>query len=85
MLFYAYWCNSSNIMLPIFNRIAREFGNRIEFINVDVETPEGVDLSCQYVVRNPPVLIFEKDGKEIQRVKGLQTYDEVRNLIKKYV
>lgn len=54
------------------------------FKYVDVESDEGVDLSCEYTVRNVPTIIIIKNNEEVERVCGTRTKDELKNIIEKW-
>jgi thioredoxin 1 len=80
--FYAEWCGPCKAMGPVIEALALEYnvdGSDIEIrkANVDKE-PE---LSQKYSVRSIPTLIFLKEGKQADKLVGLQTRDSIKNKI----
>lgn len=74
----ALWCSGCLIMNKVWNQVLEQ--KQIETINLDYDMDE--DEVAKY---NPgkilPVFIFEKNGKEIKRVIGEKTVDEMLNII----
>lgn len=77
------FCTSCVKLHPVFNEVAKLYPD-IEFKYVDVESDEGVDLSCEYTVRNVPTILVFKDGEVVERIAGTRTKDELKNIIEKW-
>lgn len=76
--FWAPWCPPCKQMNPILEEIERENPHFIvEKIDIDAD-PETAE---KYGVMSIPTYIFEKDGKEVDRIIGATSK---ANLIKKY-
>lgn len=67
----------------VFNEVSKLYPD-IDFKYVDVESDEGVDLSCEYTVRNVPTIIILKNNDVVERVCGTRTKDELKNIIEKW-
>ncbi len=67
--FSAAWCGPCQMLAPIFERIAQNYGDKADFFKVDVD--EEQDLAIQFQVQGVPTLVFIKDGKEVDRNTGL--------------
>jgi thioredoxin 1 len=81
--FTADWCGPCKVMGPTIERIGEEYrdkGVNVKKINVD----DNQELVAQYGVRSIPTLVFEKDGKEVDRTVGNQSYDEIVSRIKQH-
>lgn len=87
LFFYANWCKSSDKMLSTFFGLQKRFNHsRFEFKAVDVDTEEGTELSCVRSVKNvPTILLLNKRGKELERIKGISDYETLVETLKKYM
>lgn len=79
LLFWAGWCNGCTAMKPKFYDEAKEYGLKYELI--DVEEPDGVELSIKYGVRNVPAIVYLKGNKVIGIEKGNHSYITVEKYI----
>lgn len=66
--FYADWCGPCKIMKPIFSQVEKELGDKVEFVQVDVEA-EGAKAQ-QFGVMSIPTFVILKNDKEIDRRMG---------------
>jgi thiol-disulfide isomerase/thioredoxin len=80
VIFYsAPWCDGCSKMRPKFFETCKELG--VSFEVVDVEEEVGVQRSIKNCVRNVPTLIFIKNGREVGRAKGNQSYLEIAKYV----
>lgn len=77
--FSATWCGPCRVMAPAVKEAVSDF-QEVELEEVDVDTDDN-ELSLTYGVRSVPTLIFLKDGKEIDRVVGMKTAEQLKNII----
>lgn len=75
--FWAEWCMPCKMQGPAIDKLAAE-GYQVGKVNVD---EEGA-LAAAYGVMSIPTLIIFKDGKEADRMVGLQSKDALANKIK---
>ena len=77
--FWATWCGPCRMQGPAIDKLAEE-GYNAGKVNVDEEE----DLAARYHVMNIPTLILFKDGKEVDRMVGVQSKElleqKIRNL-----
>ncbi len=75
MDFYADWCGPCKMQGPIFEELANDLGDKVEFrkINVDKEGDLAVEKSIMVV----PTIILEKDGVEVQKWMGVTSKEEL--------
>jgi thioredoxin 1 len=68
--FYAAWCGPCRNLAPTIEKIARQYEGRalVYKVNVDRLSP----LAGRYGVENIPAVLFFRDGKEVQRLIGVQ-------------
>lgn len=77
----AMWCPSCIIMNTIFNQLKKEYSS-IDFLEYDYDLDEDIVKKYQ-PGEILPVIIFEED-KELERIKGEHSYNEIESIIKRY-
>ena len=77
--FYADWCGPCKIMAPIFVELEREYGERVEFKKVDVET--NGDTAQQYQIMSIPTFVITKNSKELDRRTGAMPKEVLKDWI----
>lgn len=78
LYFTADWCNPCAKTKPIVEELNKESSAvKFQVIDADIE-PE---LTRSFEVRSIPTFIVIKDGKEIKRVTGSQTKDQLQELM----
>ncbi|GBC74076.1 Thioredoxin [archaeon HR05] len=81
--FWAAWCGPCQFMLPIFDRLARKYGDRMVFARLNVD--ENNAVAARYDVYAIPTFIVFKDGKMVDRAIGAVGEMGLERLIKKYI
>ncbi|GAB4308403.1 MAG: hypothetical protein Kow0069_06630 [Promethearchaeota archaeon] len=77
--FSATWCGPCQAFAPIFADLAREYGDRVVFLKVDVDEARGV--AAQFGVTGVPTTSFVYDGRELTRKVGLMPRQAVAAVI----
>ena len=73
--FWASWCGPCKMMSPIVDELAAEMPTiKVGKINVDEEN----ELAAQFRVMSIPTLVLLENGKEVKRVVGVQSKDNVK-------
>lgn len=80
--FYASWCAPCKQMLPVIERIEIDFKTTILVQKIDIENSS--DLAKVNNVNSIPTFLIFKDGKKVWEKKGVTTYTELVEEIKKY-
>ena len=70
--FSATWCGPCKQFKPIMQELSNE-GYNIEFIDGD----ENRDLAIKYNIRSIPTTVIEEEGKEINRLLGVKSKEEI--------
>jgi|TARA_B110000495_G_C22413541_1_gene262627 thioredoxin 1 len=70
--FSATWCGPCKQFKPIMQELSDE-GYNIEFIDGD----ENRDLAIKYNIRSIPTTVIEEEGKEINRLLGVKSKEEI--------
>lgn len=79
---WAIWCGPCKFMEPIMDELEKELAGKvtIEKINVD----ENPDKAAKYGVMSIPTYIILKDDKEVERIIGATSKDNLVGAIKKH-
>ena len=70
-------------MSPILGDIEDDYEDRLKVVKVNANF-DG-ELAEQYSVMVSPTILFFKDGKEAERVRGLIRKPELEEIVKKYI
>lgn len=73
--FYADWCGPCTMMQPILDQFDAEAGGRVRVAKVDTE--KAPSLAARWRVQAIPLLLFLKDGEEVQRLVGVHTVQQL--------
>ena len=82
MDFWATWCGPCKRLGPIIEELAAEYDGKAVVGKCDIE--ENDDLTEKFGIMNVPIVVFLKDGKEVDRVVGLamkNVYEEKLNAL----
>jgi thioredoxin 1 len=72
LYFSAPWCGPCRNFKPIMESVSNSMP--VRFINVD----ENPQLAAQYSVRSVPMLVFLKNGQEVDKSVGVLTESQVK-------
>lgn len=75
MDFYADWCGPCKMQGPIFEDLANDFEDKVEFKKINVDK-EG-DLAIEKGIFVVPTIILEKDGLEVKKWAGVTSKEEL--------
>ena len=73
LYFTAAWCAPCKALSPVMDSLQ----GQINFDKIDVDT--NTDLSAQYGVRGVPSLVLVENGKEVNRLVGVQSKESILN------
>jgi len=75
--FTADWCYPCKKVKPIVEEINRD--SIIKFQSIDVDSE--IELAKKFEIRSIPTFILLKDGKEIKRITGAKTKEQLEEFI----
>ena len=80
--YWAPWCGPCKMMSPIIDELIEKYNiadSNVEIIKVNVD--ENPEASEKAGIRSIPTILIEKDGKEVNRLIGLQKKASLEELI----
>jgi thioredoxin 1 len=79
--FWAEWCGPCRMLTPILEQLAVEQAGKVKIGKVNVD--EASSLAAEFNVRSIPMLVFFKDGKQVDTVVGVQSKDALVKRLEK--
>jgi thioredoxin 1 len=77
LYFTAEWCNPCKRVRPIAEELDRDGIIKFQYIDAD----DNGDLCRKFEIKAVPTFILMEDGKEIRRINGAKTKDELEEFI----
>ncbi len=81
--FWAEWCMPCQMIAPILQEIAEEFGEKIKIGKLDVD--KNPLIPATFSIDAIPALILFKNGKIVQRFTGVQAKQVIEEAIKSII
>ena len=81
--FWATWCGPCRMIAPIVEEISDELDGSLIVCKVDVD--EAEEIAMQFGVMSIPTLMIFKDGKEVERVVGYRSKEDLLSVVQKYL
>ena len=66
--FWAPWCGPCRMIAPVTEKLSEEYASRVKFCKLNVD--ENPEMSQKYQVMSIPLLLFFKDGQQVDSVLG---------------
>jgi len=66
--FWAPWCGPCRMIAPVTEKLSEEYANRVKFCKLNVD--ENPEMARKYQVMSIPLLLFFKDGQQVDSVLG---------------
>jgi thioredoxin 1 len=73
--FWAPWCGPCRSVLPVLDQLAAEKADTLKIVKINVD--EESEAAQAYGVLSVPTLILLKDKKEVARVVGAKTKEQL--------
>jgi thioredoxin 1 len=80
--FHAVWCAPCRMIAPIVEQLAEKMQGKARVAKLDVDKAQQTSSALQ--ITNVPTLILFKDGKEVTRVLGIKSLNDLVHLIQSH-
>ncbi|GIO33831.1 MULTISPECIES: thioredoxin [Paenibacillus] len=80
--FWAPWCGPCKMIAPILDELSNEMGDAVKIAKLNVD--ENPETASRFGVMSIPTLIFFKDGQPVDKVVGLNSKENLKNIISKH-
>jgi thioredoxin 2 len=74
--FWAEWCGPCRMVSPLVEKLGRDYAGRLKVVKVD--TDGAPDVAARYQVMGIPLLVFVRDGEEVDRFVGAPPEPQLR-------
>lgn len=79
--FYADWCGPCRMITPIVEKLSVDYKGKVRIAKLDIEKAQNVTADSG--VTSIPTVIVYKDGKELERVVGVQNERTFKTILDK--
>jgi thioredoxin 2 len=72
---WAPWCGPCHMIAPVIDQLATELAGRVRVVKLNVD--DNPQTAARFNLRSIPTLLVLKDGREIDRLVGVQPKQEI--------
>ena len=80
--FSAEWCSPCKMLAPIFDNLSNKYVGKVKFIKLDIDSNRTI--SSKLEIMGVPTIILFKNGKELERIVGLQPEENFIAMLEKH-
>lgn len=80
---YADWCGPCKMIAPIVEQLSKEYGDKVEFISVNVDS--NPTSTASYGVRSIPTLMVFENGELVKKQTGAVPKSKLVEMIQSYI
>jgi thioredoxin 1 len=80
--FWAPWCGPCRMLAPVLDELADDLDGRASVAKINVD--DQPSLAARFRVSGIPLLVVIKDGREVDRVVGLQNKVDLAQLLARH-
>ncbi len=72
--FTASWCGPCRVVAPLMDQLAQEYSDRAKVFKLDLDVNKPI--AKRFAIRSIPAILFFKQGKLVETIVGIKSYDE---------
>lgn len=80
---YADWCGPCQRIAPIVEELSKDYAGKATITKLDVDA--SGDIAQRYGVMSIPTILLFKDGQLVDKAVGLQSKEDLENLVNKHI
>jgi thioredoxin 2 len=80
---WAPWCGPCQFITPVIEDLAAELAGRMRVAKLNVD--ENPETAARFNIRSIPALLVLKDGREIDRIIGVQPKSEITRRLQRLI
>ena len=82
--FWATWCGPCRMQAPILEQLSEEYDeSELKVAKMDID--ENPETPASFGIMSIPTLLLKKDGEVVEKAVGVQSKEQLRTLIDKYL
>jgi thioredoxin 2 len=78
---WAPWCGPCRLIAPVLESLASEWAGRVRIAKLNVD--ENPATASRFNARSIPLLVVIKDGREVDRIVGVQPRGEIERRLQR--
>lgn len=80
---WAAWCGPCQMVAPTVDKLAKELSGKVRVGKLNVD--ENQMTAARFNVQSIPTLLILKNGKELDRIVGVQSKEAIAHRLEKYL
>ena len=80
---WAPWCGPCHMIAPIIDQLAIELAGRVRVVKLNVD--DNPRTAARFDLRSIPTLLVLKDGREVDRLVGVQPKQEITRRLEQVI
>lgn len=81
--FYATWCGPCKMMIPIFDQLKQELGDKVKIVKIDTE--KNHKLSAKMGIKSIPTMVLYRYGKIVWKQAGAMQLPQLKKQLQQYL
>lgn len=81
--FFATWCGPCQTLGPIIQEVARDLGDSVRVIKIDVDKNQSI--AQKYQIRGVPTMMIFKEGNQLWRQSGVLPKEVIKSELQKHL